>query len=92
VLCDFIFLIMFTMLFYLYRVVRAKKKLCMTNMPQKEKQTNFFTYAFMHESHMCMIRLKRIYNFLCFMLVFTPFALCFVTFRGVFMRFLELTY
>jgi hypothetical protein len=26
------------------------------------------------------------------MLVFTPFALCFVTLRGVFMRFLELTY
>jgi hypothetical protein len=39
-----------------------------------------------------MIRLKRIYNFLCSMLVFTPFALCFVTLRGVFMRFPELTY
>jgi hypothetical protein len=26
------------------------------------------------------------------MLIFTPFALCFVTLRGVFMRFLELTY
>jgi hypothetical protein len=26
------------------------------------------------------------------MLVFTPFALCFVTLRGVFMRFLKLTY
>jgi hypothetical protein len=26
------------------------------------------------------------------MLVFTPFALCFVTLCGVFMRFLELTY
>jgi hypothetical protein len=25
-----------------------------------------------------MIRLKRIYNFLCSMLVYTPFALCFV--------------
>jgi hypothetical protein len=25
-------------------------------------------------------------------LFFTPFALCFVTLRGVFMRFLELTY
>jgi hypothetical protein len=34
-----------------------------------------------------LIRLKRIYNFLCPMLVFTPFALCFVTLRGVFMRF-----
>jgi hypothetical protein len=39
-----------------------------------------------------VIRLKRIYNFLCSMLVFTPFALCFVTLCGVFMRFLELTY
>jgi hypothetical protein len=39
-----------------------------------------------------LIRLRRIYNFWCFMLVFTPFALCFVTLRGVFMRFLELTY
>jgi hypothetical protein len=39
-----------------------------------------------------LIRLKRIYNFWCSMLVSTPFALCFVTLRGVFMRFLELTY
>jgi hypothetical protein len=39
-----------------------------------------------------VIRLKHIYNFLCSMLVFTPFALCFVTLCGVFMRFLELTY
>jgi hypothetical protein len=39
-----------------------------------------------------LIRLKRIYNFWCSMLVFTPFALCFVSFHGVFMRFPELTY
>jgi hypothetical protein len=39
-----------------------------------------------------LICLKRIYNVLCSMLVFTPFALCFVTLRGVFMRFPELTY
>jgi hypothetical protein len=26
------------------------------------------------------------------MLVYTPFALCFVTLRGIFMHFLELTY
>jgi hypothetical protein len=39
-----------------------------------------------------LIRLKSIYNFLCFMLVYTPFALCFVTLRGVFMHFPELTY
>jgi hypothetical protein len=44
------------------------------------------------DSHEYLIRLKRIYNFLCSMLVFTPFALCFVTLRGIFMRFLELTY
>jgi hypothetical protein len=31
-----------------------------------------------------LIRLKHIYNFLCSMLVFTPFALCFVTLRGIF--------
>jgi hypothetical protein len=39
-----------------------------------------------------LIPLKRIYNFLCSMLVFTPFVLCFITLRGVFMWFLELTY
>jgi hypothetical protein len=39
-----------------------------------------------------LIRLKRIYNFWCSVLVFTPIALCFVTLRGVFMRFSELTY
>jgi hypothetical protein len=42
--------------------------------------------------HARLIRLKRIYNFLCSMLVFTQFALCFVTLCGVFMRFPELTY
>jgi hypothetical protein len=39
-----------------------------------------------------LIRLKHIYNLLCSMLVYTPFALCFVTLRGVFMHFPELTY
>jgi hypothetical protein len=39
-----------------------------------------------------VIRLKRIYNFCWSMLVYTPFALCFVTLRGIFMHFLELTY
>jgi hypothetical protein len=39
-----------------------------------------------------LIRLKRIYKFLCSMLVFTPFAYCFVTLHGTFMRFPELTY
>jgi hypothetical protein len=39
-----------------------------------------------------LIRLKRIYNFWCSMLVLTPFALSFVTLRGVFMHFPELTY
>jgi hypothetical protein len=39
-----------------------------------------------------LICLKCIYNFLCSMLVYTPFALCFVTLCGVFMHFLELTY
>jgi hypothetical protein len=39
-----------------------------------------------------LIRLQRIYNFLCSMLVFTPFAYCFVTLRGTFMHFPELTY
>jgi hypothetical protein len=34
-----------------------------------------------------LIRLKRIYNFLCSMLVFTPFAYCFVTLSGTFMYF-----
>jgi hypothetical protein len=39
-----------------------------------------------------VIRLKHIYNFLCFMLVYAPFALCFVTLRDVFMHFPKLTY
>jgi hypothetical protein len=39
-----------------------------------------------------VIRLKRIYNFLYSMLVYALFALCFVTLRGVFMHFSELTY
>jgi hypothetical protein len=39
-----------------------------------------------------LIHLKRIYNFWCSMLVFTPFAYCFVTLRGTFMHFLKLTY
>jgi hypothetical protein len=39
-----------------------------------------------------LIRLKRIYNFLCSMLVYIPFSLSFVTLRGIFMHFLELTY
>jgi hypothetical protein len=39
-----------------------------------------------------LVRLKRIYNFLCSMLVYAPFALCFVTLYGVFMHFSELTY
>jgi hypothetical protein len=39
-----------------------------------------------------MIRLKRIYNFLCSMLVYAPFVFRFVTLRSVFMHFSELTY
>jgi hypothetical protein len=39
-----------------------------------------------------LIRLQRIYNFLCSMLIFTPFAYCFVTLRDTFMHFPELTY
>jgi hypothetical protein len=39
-----------------------------------------------------LIRLQHIYNFWCPMLVFTPFTRCFVTLRGTFMHFLELTY
>jgi hypothetical protein len=34
-----------------------------------------------------VIRLERIYNFWCSMLVYAPFALCFVTLRGVFILF-----
>jgi hypothetical protein len=39
-----------------------------------------------------LICLKCIYNFWCSMLVFIPFAYCFVTLRGTFMHFPELTY
>jgi hypothetical protein len=41
---------------------------------------------------MPLIRLQRIYNFWCSMLVFTPFAYYFVTLCGTFMHFPELTY
>jgi hypothetical protein len=50
-------------------------------------------FVALHMISVCyLIRLKRIYNFWCSMLVFTPFALCFIALRGVFMRFPELTY
>jgi hypothetical protein len=52
----------------------------------------FLWTSFKMTNKCSLIRLKRIYNFLCSMLVFTPFALCFVTLRGVFKRFSELTY
>jgi hypothetical protein len=39
-----------------------------------------------------MIRLKHIYNFLCSMLVLHHLLYVLFTLRGVFMRFLELTY
>jgi fatty acid desaturase len=39
-----------------------------------------------------MICLKRIYNFWCSVLVYTPFILCSVTLHGVFMYFPKLTY
>jgi hypothetical protein len=39
-----------------------------------------------------VIPLKRIYNFLCSMLVYTLFTLCSVTLCGIFMHFPELTY
>jgi hypothetical protein len=39
-----------------------------------------------------LIHPKCIYNFWCYMLIFTPFALCFVTLGGIFMWFPELTY
>jgi hypothetical protein len=39
-----------------------------------------------------VIRLQRIYNFWCSMLVFTLFAYRFITLRGTFMHFPELTY
>jgi hypothetical protein len=59
------------------------------------KKTNFIKRQFGdYKSFLIcyLIRLQRIYNFLCSMLVFTPFAYCFITLRGIFMRFSELTY
>jgi hypothetical protein len=37
-----------------------------------------YVIAFIKGSHRCPIRLKCIYNFWCSILVYTPFALCFV--------------
>jgi hypothetical protein len=39
-----------------------------------------------------VIRLKRIYNFWCSILVYTLFVLCFVALRDVFRHFIKLTY
>jgi hypothetical protein len=52
---------------------------------QEAFQTSIFVYR-------DVISLKRIYNFLCSMLVYAPFALCFITLHSVFMHFLKLTY
>jgi hypothetical protein len=49
-------------------------------------------YTFILYLFSIVIRLQRIYNFWWSMLVFTPFAYYFVTLRGTFMHFLELTY
>jgi hypothetical protein len=54
--------------------------------------TFFLSQTMANRFHRVLIRLQRIHNFWCSMLVFTPFAQCFVTLRGTFMRFLELTY
>jgi hypothetical protein len=48
-------------------------------------------HIFLHRA-LTLIRLQRIYNVWCSMLVFTPFTRCFVTLRGTFMHFPELTY
>jgi hypothetical protein len=56
--------------------------------------TNFISHELdlIHPGSLLLIRLKRIYNFWCSMLCFTPFAYCFVTLSGIFIRFPELTY
>jgi hypothetical protein len=60
-----------------------------------KKYSFVITYLLEDEQELSLgmlIRLKRIYNFWWSMLVFTPFALCFITLSGVFMWFPELTY
>jgi hypothetical protein len=47
-------------------------------------------WKFTNNEHYSMIRLKPIYNFLCSMLVLTPFALSFFILCGIFMHFPEL--
>jgi hypothetical protein len=54
--------------------------------------TEVFVPAPCRDGELPLIRLQHIYNFWCSMLVFTPFAYCFVTLRDTFMHFLELTY
>jgi hypothetical protein len=53
---------------------------------------SFWTLPILRRRRQWLIRLKRIYNFLYSMLVLTPFALSFVTLRGIFMHFSKLTY
>jgi hypothetical protein len=69
-------------------------RLCRYMSPQKFLSF-VITYLLEDEQELSLgilICFKCIYNFWCSILVFTPFALCFVTLRGVFMRFPKLTY
>jgi hypothetical protein len=62
--------------------------------PEQDEQSSATPENFLEAAtaFMALTRLQRIYNFWCSMLVFTPFAYCFVTLRGTFMHFPELTY
>jgi hypothetical protein len=65
---------------------------CSTQVEPSSSQTQQALQGPIDANQRKVIRLKLIYNFLCSMLVYAPFALCFVTLCGVFMHFPELTY
>jgi hypothetical protein len=67
-------------------------RLYIPSMGKTWRPDQFFTKPTASRRRRRLIRLQRIYNFWCSMLVFTPFAYYFVTLRGTFMHFPELTY
>jgi hypothetical protein len=69
---------------------QAKDKL--SHLLEGHQKTEDLNQWWKQKTRRRLIRLKHIYNFWCSMLVFTPFALCFITLSGTFMHFPELTY
>jgi hypothetical protein len=75
-----------------HREETKTKRVTSASIIMKQYQAAFTCWAGPSGLRWWEIRLKRIYNLWCSKLVYTPFALSFVTLRGIFMHFSELTY